>query len=122
AKKFFQASRGSAARQQPRGVVIQDWCQPALGLRDRPAFTPRVILDLIAFDLADAEVAGLGVAEIEPAYRRARPHGEAFGQLDADPLAFEQAEQRSLLGMVWLGRVTRCGPDAAIFLGDDFGR
>src|SRR6476646_4250340 len=64
-------------------VVIQDRRQPALAFRDAPAFALGIILDLVALDLADAEIGAVRMAEIEPAHRRPRPHGIALGQFDA---------------------------------------
>ena len=37
-------------------IVVEDRRQPALGLRDAPALAPRIVLDLVALDLADAEI------------------------------------------------------------------
>src|SRR5512144_2825705 len=98
--------------------VIEDRRQPAFALRNAPALAPGVILDLVALDLADAEIGALRMAEIKPAHRRARPYGEALGQLHADALGLQQLEQRALLGVVGLPRITRRRADAAIFLGD----
>ncbi len=46
-------------------IVVQQRRQPALRFFHRPAFAPRIILDLVALDLADAEIAALGMGEIE---------------------------------------------------------
>src|SRR3954447_12547944 len=70
-------------------IVIQNRREPALGLLHAPPLALGVILDLIALDLADAEIVALRMAEIEPAHRRARPHGKAFGEADADALGLE---------------------------------
>ena len=97
-----------------RRNVVQHRRQPALGLDHAPALARGVILDLIALDLADAEIGALGVAEIEPRYRRARPHREALGQLHAGGvLRIEQVEQRRLLGVIGLRGIARRGADAA---------
>ena len=57
--------------------------------------------------------------EIEARHRRAGPHGEALGQLDAGRLLrVEQAEDRALLGVVGLGRIAGRRADAAILLRD----
>ena len=68
-------------------IVIEDRRQPAFAFHDAPALALGVILDLVALDLADAEIAALRMAEIKPAHRRARPHRKALGQLHADALA-----------------------------------
>ena len=39
-----------------RRLVIQDRRQPPLGLGDIPALAPRIVLDLVALDPADAEI------------------------------------------------------------------
>src|SRR5450759_3229579 len=46
------------------GDVVQDRRQPALGFRHAPALALRIVLDLVALDLADAEIETFGVAEI----------------------------------------------------------
>src|SRR5262249_46673585 len=66
-----------------RRIVVQHRRQPSLRLLRRPALAPRVVLDLVALDLADTEIVALRVAEVEAAYRGAGPHGEALGELDA---------------------------------------
>lgn len=72
--------------------VVQNWRQPAFAFCDGPALAPRVVLDLIALDFADAEIGALWMAEIKAAHGRAGPHRKAFGQFDADALTLEQAE------------------------------
>src|SRR6478609_8070928 len=85
------------------GDVVEHWRQPALGLSDAHALARGIILDLVALDLADTEIEALGVAEIKPGDRRARPHRIALGEPDARILLrIEQAEQRRLLGVVGL--------------------
>src|SRR5207302_10380933 len=79
-------------------IVVEHRREPALSFRHAPTLARRIVLDLIALDLADAEVMRFGVTEIEAADRGARPHREAFGQRHTDPLAVDQLEQRTLLG------------------------
>ena len=50
-------------RGRPR-IVVQDRREPTLGFGDAPALAFGVVLDLVALDLADAEIAAVGVAEI----------------------------------------------------------
>src|SRR4029077_791052 len=96
-----------------------DWRQPSLGFSERFVLTPRVIFNLIAFDVADTEVITLRVAEIEAAHRSARPHREALGQFHSDrALAAEEREQSAFLGVIRLRRITRRRTNAAIALGD----
>src|SRR5260370_26722109 len=56
-------------------IIVELGCQPALRFGETPAFAPRVILPLVALDLADAEITRLGMREIYSAYRRTGPHG-----------------------------------------------
>src|SRR3954470_16956798 len=86
-------------------IVIQNRREPALGLVHAPALALGIVLDLVALDLADAEIGALRVAEIEPAHRRAWPHREALGEIDADALRLEQAEERAFLGVIGLRRI-----------------
>ena len=46
-------------------IVIEIWPEPALGFRNAPPFAPRIILDLIALDLAEPEIARLRMREIK---------------------------------------------------------
>src|SRR5215203_1214957 len=115
-------TRPSLRRGTGRGkrIIVEDRHQPFLRLVGRPAFALGVVLDLIALDLADAEIVAVGMAEIKSADGGTRPHRKTFGELDADlALAFEQIEQRALLGMVRLRRIAWRRPDAAIFLRDE---
>src|ERR1700730_5601152 len=73
-------------------IVVENRRKPAFAFADTPVFPPRVIFDLIAFDLADAEIRALWVAEIKPAHSSSRPHRIALGQLHADALTIEQTE------------------------------
>src|SRR5262245_3934057 len=99
-------------------LIVENWRQPALAFADRPVFPLRVLFNLIAFDLADAEICTLRMAEVEAADRRAWPHREAFCQLYADVLAVEQFEQGAFLGVIGLRRIAGRGTNAAIFLRD----
>ena len=95
-------------------VVIEDWGEPALGVGNRPALAAGIVLDLVALDPADAEIARLRVAEIEPANGGRRPHRKALGEIHANPPpAVEEGEQSFLLAMVGLRRIAGRRPDAA---------
>ena len=68
----------------------------------RPALAPRIVLDLVALDLADAEIVALGMREVEPRHGRTRPHGKALRQLDAGLRL--GVEQRKIVPFsVWSG-------------------
>src|SRR5262249_30137256 len=113
-----QALLRRGLRQRCR-IVIQNRCQPSLGLREGLILAPRVIFDLIAFYFPDAEIITLRMAEIEAADRGARPHRKALGHFHPDrALAAEEREHRALLGMIRLRRITGRRTDAAIALGD----
>src|SRR5215469_9193037 len=100
-------------------IVVENGREPSLGLGKRLILTPCVIFDLIAFDLADAEIVTLRMAEIEAADRGARPHRKALGQFHPDgTLAAKECEYRTLLGVIRLCRIARRRTDAAIALGD----
>src|SRR5215510_3129328 len=87
-------------------IVVEDRGEPLLGLLDAPALAARIVLDLVALDLADPEIVALRVAEIEPAHRGARPHREALGELDADAvLTIKETEQLAFLGVGGLRRI-----------------
>src|SRR3984885_13607971 len=60
--------------------VVQDRREPAFGLLDAKALARGIILDLIALDLADAEIETFRMAEIEPGYGRTGPHRKAFSK------------------------------------------
>src|SRR5262249_32621606 len=95
------------ARRRER-IVVEDRRQPLLGFGDAPALAPRIVLDLVPLDLAAPEIVAVGVAEIEPAHRGARPHREALGEPDADAaLPVKKVEQRGLLAVVGLRRIAR---------------
>src|SRR6185437_13911975 len=100
-------------------IVVQDRAEPAFGGGQIPAFTPGVVLDLVALDLAGTEIAALGMAVIETGNRRARPHGVAYGQLHSD-LVFgvEQLKQSRLLAVLGLCRVAGRRADGAVLLRD----
>src|SRR5215471_9008754 len=67
-----------------RRIVVEHRREPFLRLRNRPVLAPRIVFNLITFDLADAEVMTFGMAEIKSAHGRARPHRKAFRERDAD--------------------------------------
>src|SRR5437660_12495112 len=100
-------------------VIVECRREPLLRLGHAPALARGVVLDLIALDLADAEIMALGMAEVEPAHGSARPHGEALGELEADaPLAVEQRKQARLLAVVGLRGIAGRRANAAVFFPD----
>src|SRR5262245_25199634 len=98
-------------------VVVEHGREPSLGLFEGPALACRILLHLVAFDLAHAEIVAVGVREIKTGHGRPWPHGEALGQLDRGcRFRVEQAEQGALLGVVGLGRIAGRRANAAVFL------
>src|SRR5207253_10715136 len=75
-----------------RRVVRQVRREPPFGLGDLDSFPRRVILDLVAGDAADREVAGVRVLQVDAAHPRRRQRRQAPTQLQlhllgAQPLA-----------------------------------
>ena len=80
-----------------------------------------VVGDLVAADFAEAEVARLGMSEVEAADAGAGPHRERFGDEHAGVgLDVEQSPERAFFGVVGAGGVAGGGTDAAIFFVDEF--
>src|SRR3970040_333544 len=112
AARYVPAPEPSVARKSRRKSlslrlrhVAQVRGQPALGLCDGPHLAPRVVLDLVARDPPDGEVARLRMAEEDAADGCRRRHGVRLGQSEADLLGAEQVEERPLLGVVRARRV-----------------
>src|SRR5262249_20041397 len=102
--------RGSAGR---LGIVAHVRSQPALGLVHADSLAPSVVLDLIARDPPDGEVARLRMAEIQPAHARRRQHRERLRQAHPGGARVEQQEELRLLGVVRTGRIAERRADAA---------
>src|SRR5260221_13034765 len=120
-RKARPASGGLSPARSRRnhGAIVEPGREPLLRLGHAPALARGVVLDLIALDLADAEIVALGMAEVEPAHGSARPHGEALGELEADPpLTVEQRKQARLLAVVGLRGIAGRRADAAGFFPD----
>src|SRR5690242_20518900 len=94
-------------------VVRQVRTEPALNLFDRETTAYGVILDLVATEAADTEVAGGGVREDQAADRGGRRHRERLRQPETELVRLEQLEQFLLLGVVRARRVPEGRPDPA---------
>src|SRR5581483_2587435 len=93
--------------------------QPLLRVAQRPALAPRIVGDLLLVDAADDEVLRLRMREVPARHRRARPHREALGELDAGvALRVDQLPQRRLLRMLWACRIAGRRADAFVLLAD----
>src|SRR5271154_7138396 len=78
-----------------------------------------IVGDLIAADLAEAEIAGFGMGEVEAAHAGAGPHRIRLRDQHAGVcLHVEQAPEGALLRVVGARRVTGRRPDPAILLMD----
>src|SRR4029450_1556733 len=87
-------------------LVVEVRGEPALRRGDIHALPPRVVLHLVALDLAHTEVLGLRVPEVVPAHCGGRQHGEALRQRDAGvPLGAQQVEHGALLRVVRAGGI-----------------
>src|SRR5512134_4147360 len=96
-------SSGRRSPDHAGGIVVEHRREPALGLRDRPALARRVVLGLVALDLADTEIMALRMRDVDTGDRGARPHGEALRQGNAGTLAhLHETPQSALLGVVRL--------------------
>src|SRR5579872_6971961 len=112
------AAEPAAARSDAAGSE-QVWTQPALDALDGLALTGRVVVELVAPDPADREVARGRVREVDPAHRRRRRHRERLRQVDPDRVRPEQPEELLLLAVVGAGGVAERGTDAAKALRDE---
>src|SRR5215472_14508848 len=74
--------------------------QPLFGVGDVHATPTSVVLDLVAADAADGEVAGLGVREQEAADAGGGRHRVRAGQAHAEVLRSEQPEQFPLQAVI----------------------
>ena len=76
------------------------------------------VFELVLSDLADIEVAGLGVADVEAAHAGGRRHGQALGHRHADFVALHQGEHVVLGAVVGAGGIARGGAYALVLLGN----
>src|ERR1700694_2236497 len=98
--------------------VAQDWAEPAFCFCDRHVLAAGVVLDLVAADLPDHEVARLRVGEVEAGHGGGRRHGSGLGEVHADRTRAEQIEQLVLLRVVRARRIAEGRADAAVLLAD----
>src|SRR5205807_3496938 len=80
--------------------VTQYRPQPAFRFGDRYGLAARVVLDLVAADLADHEVARVGVREVQARDGGGGGHRERLGQLHTNRRSVEEIEQSALGGVV----------------------
>ena len=103
-----------------RVVVAQVRAHPLLDLLDRHALARGVVLHLVALHAADAEVAAVGMCEIQSADGGRRKHGAALGQRHANGcLGAEKVEQCPFLGVIRASRIPGRGADSPVALLDE---
>src|SRR6185369_14310379 len=119
---WTRPSASSSRRVGTLALVVEVGGQPALHRGHVQPLSPRVVLDLVALDLADAEVLRLRPPEVVPADRRAGQHRVALGQRDPGiGLGAEQIEHGLLLGVVGARRISWRRTDALVLLPDQVG-
>src|SRR3954468_5264827 len=101
-----------------RRLVAEIRPQAALRLFDGDALPCRVVLDLVAAEPPDREVARLGMREVDAAHARSRRHRVGLGQREPGLLCAEEPEQLRLLAVVRAGGIPERGADPAEPLGD----
>src|ERR1051326_1830727 len=109
--------RGAASRSI--GIVGEARGEQTFGFAHLDPLSRGVRRYLIAVDLAEIEVARLGMREIETGDGRGGNHRVALRELDPERLGVEQLEELLLLGMFRARRIPEGGPDAAILLLDE---
>src|SRR5580698_7811784 len=109
------------ARAAPlRRVVVQVLTEPSLDFGDCHPLALVIVVDLIAVDLSEAEVARFRMGEVETAYAGPGPHCEGLGnQHSGIRLHIEKTPERALFGVVRACRVTSGWADTAILFLDE---
>src|SRR4051812_15194178 len=98
---WTRPSASRSRRVRTLALVVEVRGKPALHGRQVHALPAGVVLDLVALDLADAEVLGLRVPEVVAAHGGRGEHREALGQRDPRiRLGAQQVEQGALLGVI----------------------
>ena len=113
------ASGHAALRSGRSRLVAQVGRQPALDLGDGHALAAGVVLDLVAADAAEVEVARLRVGEVDAAHAGGGIMAKLSVSVMPAALGVEQVEQLALLGVVGAGGVAEGGADAAVLLVDE---
>src|SRR6185295_12278364 len=94
------------------GLVAQVRRKPPLCLFEGCAFARGVVLDLVARETADGEVARARVCEIDAAHRCSRRHRERLRQFEPCAVGAEQLEELPLLGVVGAGGIAERRTDS----------
>ena len=100
-----------------RRVVVQVLSEPSLDFGYAHSLAFAVVGDLIAVDLAEAEIARFRMGEVKSTHARSGPHRKRLrDQHSCIRLHIEQTPERALLRVIRARRITCGRPDAAIFL------
>src|SRR5580658_3880840 len=98
-------------------VVVQVLSEPSLDFSYAHSLAFAIVDDLVAVDLAEAEISRFGMGEVESTHARAGPHRKRLGdQHSCIRLHIEQTPKLTLFRVIRARRITRSWPDAAIFL------
>ena len=89
-------------------------------LVERHALAGGVVLDLVAGQASDREVAGAGIGQIDAADRSRRRHRERLGQREPGVVCAEQLEELPFLGVVRTRGIAEGGTDAPKALRQQF--
>src|SRR6185503_20861909 len=98
-RQVYHVSDPTESRAELRGVIRELRPEPALDLSDWHAFSGGVVLDLVATQPPEQEVARIRMREIESADAGGRPHGAGLGERQADLLRPQQLEEPPLLAV-----------------------
>src|SRR5258706_1050775 len=120
-------NRGAIYRRRGRRAGLRGLVRIIIKIGRKPAFhgakvhlfAEMIIKDLVAINLADAEMLRLRVREIKSAHGTGGPHRVTFGELDAGVLLHvEQVPKDSFLGVVRARGVAGGGADASVLFVD----
>src|ERR1700735_936464 len=104
------------------GLVAEQGRQPTFCFSQFETLALRIAQDLIAVDLANAEIVRLRVGEIKPAHGSSREHGKRLCQTDArGALRIQEPPEQCLLSVLRTGGIPRRWADALILFADQSG-
>src|SRR5215469_7050762 len=99
-----------------RRIVVQVWPQPSLDFVNAHPFAIGVVGNLIAIDLPQAEVTRFRMGKVKTTHARCGPHRKGLRDLNSCVGAnIQQVPERTLLGVIRAGWITRRRSDTAVF-------
>src|ERR1700730_5034608 len=103
-----------------RRLVVQILPEPSLDFCHAHPLAFVIVGDLIAVDLAEAEISRFRVGKVEPTHARSGPHRKRLSnQHSSVRLHIEQTPKRPLLRWIRGRRVTCGWPDPTVLLLDE---